>query len=126
MNLTALTRALKFACLPTLSLLLLLFFAFFSISETIAFISSNDGIAIALRVLAFITEIVVVWIYYDKYNKEDIFSGKSTKSNRRSIGARTDIYDINHRWSSSDDYFVMDTEDPNIVYVERVAKASSY
>jgi hypothetical protein len=126
MNLTALTKALKFACLPTLSLLLLLFFAFFSISETIAFISSNDGIAVTLRVLAFITEIIVVGVYYDKYSKEEIFEGRTKKTNKRSVSGRTDLYDLNSRWSSSDDYFVMDTEDSNIIYVERVEKSNNF
>ena len=83
MNIPALTKALKFACLPTLSLLVLLFFAFFSITKTVAFISSDDGFAIFLRIIAFLGEVLLVGIYYDKYRKEEIFLGKTKKNNRR-------------------------------------------
>jgi hypothetical protein len=123
---TALMKALKFACLPTLSLLLLLFFAFFSISDTIAFISSNDGIAIALRVLAFLGEIIIVSIYYDKYRKEEVLEGKAEKRNKRKRDSRTNLYELKPRWDTGDTFFVIDTEDPNIVYVERVSKPSDY
>ncbi len=71
MKTKALMQALKFACLPTLSLLILLFFAFFSISKTIDFISSNNRFAIALRIITFLGEVALVYLMYRKYLKEE-------------------------------------------------------
>lgn len=79
MKVKAFMMALKFACLPTLSLLVLLFFGFFSISKTIDFISSNNGWAIFLRIFCVILEIALIWFMYNKYLKEEcIKSGGKT------------------------------------------------
>lgn len=126
MNISALTKALKFACLPTLSLLLLLFFAFFSISETIAFISSNDTLAVLLRIIAFLGEVSLVSYYYKKYLKEEVIKGNGTISGKREVGSRTSIYELNRDWHSKDSYYIHKTESPNIIYLERVFESSDY
>lgn len=126
MNMTALTKALKFACLPTLSLLLLLFFAFFSISKTIEFISSNDGLAITLRIVAFVAEVALIVYYYTVYAKEEVLKGNTTKSRKSSISSHSDIYDIKSNWDRGDKYFIHETDSSDVVYVERVPKSSGF
>jgi hypothetical protein len=124
MNTKSLAKALKFACLPTLSLLLLLFFAFFSISKTVEFISSDDGLAITLRIVAFVAEVVLIGYYYAVYVKEEIIKGNTTTSGKRSVSGRSDLCDLENNWRGNDDYYVHKTESPNIVYIERVSSSS--
>lgn len=118
MNVTALTKALKFACLPTLSLLALLFFGFFSITKTIEFIASDNGWAIFLRIVAFLAEVFLILYFYEEYKKEEIINGiKAT--NKGSISSYKEIYKIKNYWSSSDIYIVYETEDSNTVIIKR-------
>lgn len=124
MNIPALTKALKFACLPTLSLLLLLFFAFFSISQTVAFISSDDTLAVLLRIAAFLGEVSLVSYYYTIYVKEEILKGNGDKGKKEEVYSRNRIFELNTDWDSSDKYCVHKTESPNIVYIERIPNYS--
>lgn len=128
MNTKYLFQALKFACLPTLSVLTILFFGFFNILETINFISSTNGWAILLRIIMVIAEIVLVIIMYYKYRKEgELLDAKNGKidSNRRNIHYGTDVYRIDNNWSSDDKYFIHETKDSDIVIIERVPKLKS-
>lgn len=63
-------QALRFACLPTLSVLCLMFFAFFSIEKTLDFIGSSNGWAVTIRILLFLVEILLVWYMYEKNCEE--------------------------------------------------------
>lgn len=71
MEIKLLLKALKFACLPTLSVLTLLFFGFFSISKAIAWISGDSTFAIVIRVLLVIAEIALVCFMYQNYVEEE-------------------------------------------------------
>lgn len=122
MKLTAFMRAIKFACLPTLSLLVLLFFGFFSISKTIEFISSDHTLAIIVRVIAVIAEIILVWLMYEKYLEEEIL--KSNHSDIKNSGYKIDkyksIYQLVNNWNSNDKYELFDTPDGNIKIIKRI------
>jgi hypothetical protein len=121
MNLVALSRALRFACVPTLSLLALLFFAFFSVTRTITFISSDDGAAVALRIVAFLAEVILVSCLYSKYRKEEVLKGNTGLKNKRERNSNYEIHDLKESgWYKRDTYYVQDTDDDNIVYVQRV------
>lgn len=122
MNVTALTKALKFACLPTLSLLALLFFGFFSITKTIEFIASDNGWAILLRIVAFLAEVFLVLYFYDKYKTEEILEGNINIFNKTKYNSTKELYKLKDSWSSSDNYYVYDTNDSNVVCIKRVDK----
>ncbi len=115
MKIKLLFKALKFACLPTLSILILLFCGFFSITKAITWISSNEGLAIFLRVAMVIAEVILVSIMYLQYAKEDAIKNSEeyignprfdTCDSDRSIGriygethndARFKVYSTGHR-----------------------------
>lgn len=132
MKIKYLFQALRFACLPTLSILVLLFFGFFSIDKTISFISSNDGWAIFLRVLLVIAEItLIIYMYIDYKNKgeyEDLINQKSETinnclvNNSRSISSYTEAKGLKGDWHKNDGFKVYETEIKNIVLVERILK----
>ncbi len=123
MNAKILAQALKFACLPTLSVLVLLFFGFFSISKTIAFISSDDSWAVFLRVTAVIAEIILVTVMYKQYESEE--QKKMLINNPENFLERCSLISSNERvysvlnGNSSDDYYVYPTSNPNIKLIER-------
>lgn len=117
-----LMQAMRFACLPTLSVLMLLFFGFFSISRTLAFISSNEGLAIAIRVVLFIAEVVLVYIMYKHYEKEDIRIQTGCDNNGRSISGRKNIYEIFGSEYYDSMFKVYNTNNEDIITVERIIK----
>ena len=119
MKMKYLWPALKFACLPTLYILVLLFFGFFSISGTLAFIASSSGWAITLRVFAVISEIVLVYYMYNKYEEEDIINNPEISEHPKEISSRQSLYDIQNHWSSSDKYFLHKTNSSDIILIER-------
>lgn len=117
-------QALKFACLPTLSVLTLLFFGFFDIAKTIAFISSDSGWAITLRVLLVIVEAILIYIMYNHY---EIEGDKKDKRDKAGISENEDgtpvdysksIYDLRRNWGSSDKYKYY-TKSDDIILIER-------
>lgn len=121
MKLKAFMMALKFACLPTLSILVLLFFGFFSISRTIEFISSNNGWAIFLRILSVIIEIALIWFMYEKYLKEETLksAGKNVSSGKQ-IVSNERIYEcFNDTYNSANKYYLHKTEHPDIIVIQR-------
>lgn len=71
MNGQALGKALKFACLPTISILILLAFGFFSVGNALQFVTSGASLAVALRVLLIVGEFILVLTMYNIYDKED-------------------------------------------------------
>ncbi len=68
-NTKALIKAMQFLCLPTLSLLIIIFFWFFSWTDFIAFLTSKSGWAGALRVGVVILEVILVYYMYEYYCK---------------------------------------------------------
>lgn len=125
MKLKAFTKALQYAFIPTAALLILLFFAFFDVSDTIDFISSNQGGAIALRIIAFVLEVVLVTILYFRNLKEIIVEEgiKNLKSKRKAIYPNSDMRDL-LQGSRDDDYYVYDTDHPKMKIIERVTKVN--
>lgn len=124
MKLKAFMMALKFACLPTLSLLVLLFFGFFSISKTIDFISSNNGWAIFLRILSVIIEIALIWFMYNKYLKEECLkSGGKTVSAGHKTSANNEICHIfgDSRYTKNE-YSLHKTDHPDVIVIKRNVK----
>jgi hypothetical protein len=117
MNKNAAFKALKFVCLPTLALLLLLFFAFFSITEALNYITSSNGVAITLRIAAFLAEVIVFIVMYDKYRLEEVVKNAGANG----IGERIDsssyarhLFEEGHN-SSNNQYRVHRTEDPSVI-----------
>lgn len=119
MNTVALTKALRFACLPTLSLLILLFFAFFDFGRTLEFISSTEPLAVVLRIVAFGGEVILVYFMYTKYLREEAIKGGGKVNSERYIRDSSYIRDIKVSWGSNDSYSVQDTEDSNVVLIIR-------
>lgn len=118
-------KALKFACLPTLSVLILLFFGFFSISKTIDFISSDSGWAIFLRVLLVLLELALVIIMYHHYkdtdfDKQEIPNMCATegKERYRSLG----LYELFSDCNNGDKYYSYKTEENNVIVIKRIPK----
>ncbi len=125
MNIKYLFQALRFACLPTLSVLTILFFAFFDIGKTIGFISSDHGFAITLRIILVIGEIALVIAMYFKYQHEGELEN-SIKGNKSKtyieVDYNTYVKNLNNEWDSSNIYRRYLTGDPNIVVIERKLK----
>lgn len=127
MKIRVLFQALKFACLPTLSILLLLFFGFFSISKTIAFISSDNGWAIFIRVVLVIAEIALVYVMYEHYNEEDtkkqIFENKDLPLKKgREVIYHREVYQLFNSPNSNNKHIIYPTENDNLILVEREPK----
>lgn len=124
MNTKYLFQALKFACLPTLSVLTILFFGFFNISNTIAFISSSNGWAVFLRIILVIAEIALVVIMYKHYEKQGIIAdaskGVKPEYGRRLVDNTSHIRNLRQGWDSNDKFYAHTTENENIVVVERI------
>lgn len=131
MNTKALMQALRFACLPTISVLILLFFGFFSITKTIAFISSDNGWAIAIRVILVIAEMCLIWFMYEIYDKQ-IKAEEKKKANYSAV--HTDLSELPKRKSErvseykevrsilpgGHKYVIYDTESPDVKILSRV------
>lgn len=123
MNFTALFRALKFACIPTLSVLVILFFGFFSINETLAFISSNNGWAIFIRIACMIGELVLIAYFYEKYRREEILTKYERTGNKYKIYHHTDAYQLFKDQDYKDyKYYSYETADSDIMIIEREYK----
>lgn len=126
MKIKYLFQALKFACLPTLSILVLLFCGFFSISKTIDFISSDSGWAIALRVLLVIAEIVLIIVMYLQYEKEGIFEeGGSRRKNGYTISSGRSVSDLGAGWRYNDIFKSYSTSNDNIIIIERTPNSNN-
>lgn len=128
MNFKILMQALKFACLPTISILTLLFFGFFSIDKTIEFIASDNGWAIALRVILVIAEIALVWIMYDYYLdiaiKEKLFDSPESKLKGQKVSWNESTYNL-FQGDSSDAYIKYKTSKENYILIERKPKTTA-
>lgn len=130
MNYKILFKSLKFAFLPTFSVLMLLFFAFFSISKTLAFIGSNNWIAILLRVILFVAEVGLVCYMYNQYIEEENLNAAISlkegdlKKEARSFDAESDLSRIfgDPSYRNQDRFQVYKTigEDSNLRIVKRV------
>lgn len=121
MNIKVLAKALRFACIPTLSVIVLLFCGFFSISKTIDFLQSNNGWAIALRIILAIGEITLIVVMYRQYLKEDIKENALNKYKRtetKQVSYHNSIREI-LKGKDDDYYYIFDTEDSNIKIIER-------
>lgn len=125
----SLMRAIQFAFLPTISLLLLLFFGFFSIEKTINFITSDNGWAIAIRIVAFLAEIVLIWTLYHDYAEEEkqeeliqkVTSNIEDASDQNwiSISPSREMYMLSRDWGSRDTYKYIPI-DTNHALVKRI------
>lgn len=125
MNFKYLFKALRFACLPTLSVLVLLFFAFFDIGKTIAFISSDNAAAIILRICLVLAEIALIIIMYNEYEKKDLIENpwNHIKSKRpSSLTYTTYVSDLRGDWARSDNYEAFGTSDDDYILVHRKPK----
>ncbi len=128
MNTKYLFQALKFACLPTLSVLTLLFFGFFDIQKTISFIASDNGWAITLRIILAIAEIALVIIMYYHYQAKGIINDAKKgiiDNDKCSVDYDILLYRLKKNWDRQDDYFIHNSECDNIVVIERVVKFKS-
>lgn len=115
-----LLKALRFSLLPTLVTILLILVGFFSFEDTLTFITSNSPGAIAVRVLLFIAEVVLVIVMYNYYLKEDVIT--NTKGNGvHHEKIRADNY-INRviPWSSDDYVKIHKTNHSNFFLFEKL------
>lgn len=78
MDYKALVKALKFIFLPTLAVLLFIWFATLSLTGVLSFIVSDSGWAIAVRILLLLIEGALVWWMYDKYRIEHMLESTDT------------------------------------------------
>lgn len=69
LNTKALIKALSFLCLPTLSVLLILYFWFLDFGRFTDFVTSQSGWAGVLRVALIIAELCLVYHMYCHYNE---------------------------------------------------------
>lgn len=127
MNKTALFKALRFAFLPTAVVLLLMMFGFFSITKVFDFISSSHGGAIAIRILLFVLETVLIVVMYHYYLKKLIFEGAIKNPELEMISGtyQSSSEYIRHLFkdgSSSDKYTKYTTKDDNIIVIKRTPK----
>lgn len=127
MKIRILMQALKFVCLPTLAMMVLLFFGFFSISETIKFISSTNTLAVIIRIVLVIGEFALVYHMYEHYLKiaqrEELLKNSDINGkNGYNIPYHTDIYQLERPWNSDDTFFKFHTENPDIIIIERKPK----
>lgn len=128
----ALMQAIQFACLPTISLLLLLFFGFFSIEKTISFITSDNGWAIAIRLIALLGEFGLIWYLYKEYADKEIILEKeahiqSQVNNKQELDYKTRSYStelhyLHTRWSSGDKYFSTLIDDNHVLIKHEARK----
>jgi hypothetical protein len=63
-------KAAKFLFMPTVALLLLLFFWFFNVTKFVAFVTSENTGAAIFRIIAFLAEIILWCTFFEKYVKE--------------------------------------------------------
>ena len=126
-------QALKFACLPTLSVLLLIVCGFFSVTKALDWISSDSSWAIALRILLVIGEIALVAIMYFNYEeegekeaqrlaREELIKNPAPKlSNGESVNSRRELYELfKTSYHDGSSYILHNTEDELIKLVERI------
>lgn len=126
MNIKALFKAIRFAFLPTLSVLILLFFAFFSISKTIAFISSDSGWAIALRIFLVVAELAMIVIMYFHYLAEEIKANpEENKRGGYPISTSKRVYDLFDGVGDRDDFTKYSTGSSNLILIERKPYSNS-
>ncbi len=124
-------QALKFACLPTLSVLTLLFFGFFNIRKTLDFIGSDNGWAVFLRILLVILEIALIVIVYYHYEQKGILedikknAGNAVDDKGISISYHDSIYNLFTGQSSNHKFYLHRTDNENISIVTRHPKTNS-
>lgn len=126
MDIKLLLKALKFACLPTLSVLVLLICGFFSITKAIAWISSDQGFAITIRVLLVIAEIALIWYMYSLYVEEEKLKKMLEGEDISLTPIRTTydkyLYNMFNDASHNDTYQYFHTSDQNVKLVKRIPR----
>ncbi len=135
----ALLKTLGFMFLPSLSVLIILFFWFFSLSAFIAFITSATAVAGVIRLAMILLEFIVgynVYTYYkNKFVKEEIlenkethlrkmaslsFDGDDSYYKRESIGKRiTEILELPDSRKTNIKLEISETADPNKYLIEK-------
>jgi hypothetical protein len=71
-NTKALLKAMGYMFLPSFAILFVIFIGFFNWSNFVAFVTSQDGWAIFMRIAMLIAEIVLVtWLYFDFLKDEN-------------------------------------------------------
>jgi len=128
MNLKVLGKAMGFMFLPTLGVLLMLVVGFFDPIAMWNWIKSNDGWAIAVRIIIFLLETALVIVMYFNYLEDEVkraaLGGKDVAKSGISRSARTELYQL-FSGTSSDEYTVFDTESSNIKVVQITKKRIS-
>ena len=135
----ALLKTLGFMFLPSLSVLIVIFFWFFSFTNFINFIISGSIIAGIIRLIMIALEFIVgykVYEYYrDKFVREELISNKPAKVNTldrfsfdlgssygRDEAGRRILYCLNipeHLRRTDATVVISETADPNIFMLER-------
>lgn len=122
-NLKILGRAMGFMFLPTLGILTLLLVGFFDPVAMWNFVKSNDGLAVFVRVILFIAELVLVVILYKRYEKEEMIKNINNDKDHlrsRKISSSTVVYDLFEQGSYRDSHRIYRTSDDNVIVVERM------
>ncbi len=131
MNIKSLLKALRFACVPTMAILALVFFAIFDIQKTVSFITSQDGWAVFIRIVSLVAELLIIAFMYVEYEKEESVNRvKSSipnlnKDDSHDVGYHTSLYNLNAKWTSSDTYKAHYTNDSDIMIIVRTPKSKN-
>lgn len=120
MSKNAAFKALKFVCVPTFALLLLLFFAFFSITEALNYITSSNGMAITLRIVAFLAEVILFVVMYDKYKTEETIKNAGAEGYGKRVSGESYIKNIFEdgydHYRNDFKYYI--TKDPSVIVIK--------
>ena len=125
MNLKILGKAMGFMFLPTLGVLLMLLVGFFDPIMLWNWIKSDSGWAVFTRIIIFILEVGLVTILYFDYLEKDINKkSKEGLCNKEpeQINPNSYIYNLFKYNDSNHSYYKTETEDPNVIFIERKLK----
>lgn len=105
-NYPILRKALGFAFLPTLLVIVVAMFATLSFTSVFEFLLSDSGWAIVLRIILLIVEVGLVWGLYEHYSKREeikkVIDEIDDDSLYRKIGKEKEVYELfNDSFSSN-------------------------
>ena len=121
-------KAMTFMFAPTLSVLVIIFFWFFNLTDFVSFITSQSAGASTLRVLMMLLEVFFVCVLYKYYEekefKEQLYSKAPDVINKTKgiqCNANRELrYAMDGQYN--DEYYIYNTAKPNIKIVEVKSK----
>ena len=115
-----LLKALKYAFIPTLLLIVITLLTTLSFEKTYQFFMSPDSSITRLCVI--LIEAFLFYFLYDKYNKEQILKDAMSDKNirvREEKDRYTDLYELFPHNTYGDTYTIFETRNRDIVVIKR-------